>query len=86
MSVPSFAIVPLLLVAFVLLAIEHYKTNPDHQVRDLRFVMMAAAIVMMFAQLLIAPILPWLSLLLFGLALVWLVVAAALMRRRLRGG
>lgn len=86
MSMPTFAIMPPLIAAFVLLAFEHYKTNPQHQLRDLRFVMMATAVVMMFTQLLLAPALPWLSLLLFGLALVWLGVAAALVGRRLRGG
>jgi len=86
MSMPTFAVVPPLLAAFVLLAFEHYKTNPQHQLRDLRFVMMAAAVVMIFTQVLIASVLPWLSLLLFGLALVWLGVAAALVGRRLRGG
>ncbi len=86
MSLPTFAIIPPLIAAFALLAFEHYKTSPQHQVRDLRFVMMAAAVVMMFTQLIITPILPWLSLLLFGFALVWLGVAAALVGRRLRGG
>jgi len=86
MSMPSYAVVPPLLVAFVLLAFEHYKTNPLHQIRDFRFLMMAGVVVMIFTQLLFASTLPWLSLLLFGLALVWLVVAAALVRRRLKGG
>ena len=86
MNMPTFAIVPPLLVAFVLLAFEHYKTNPQNQLRDLRFVMMAAAVVMIFTQILIGSVLPWLSLLLFALALVWLAVAAALVARRLRGG
>ena len=86
MSMPSYAVVPPLLVAFVLLAFEHYKTNPLHQIRDFRFLMMAGVVVMIFTQLLFATMLPWLSLLLFGLALVWLVVAAALVRRRLKGG
>jgi hypothetical protein len=83
---PSYAIVPPLLVAFVLLAFEHYMTNPLHPIRDFRFLMMAGVVVMIFTQLLFATMLPWLSLLLFGLALVWLVVAAALVRRRLRRG
>jgi hypothetical protein len=86
MSMPSFAVVLPLLVAFVLLAFEHYKTNPVHQVRDFRFLMMAGVVVMIFTQLLFASVLPWLSLLLFALAVVWLAVAAALVRRRLRGG
>jgi len=85
MSMPSYAVVPPLLVAFVLLAFEHYKTNPVHQLSDFRFLMMAAVVVMIFTQLVIGSILPWVSLLLFGLALVWLVVAAALVRRRMRG-
>jgi len=84
MSMPSYAVVPPLLVAFMLLAFEHYKTNPVHQLRDFRFLMMAAVVVMIFTQLVIGSILPWVSLLLFGLALVWLVVAAALVRRRMR--
>jgi hypothetical protein len=86
MSMPSFAVVPPLLVAFVLLAYDHYMKSPQHQLRDLRFVMMAGAVVMIFTQLLVASVLPWLSLLLFGLALVWLGVAATLVGRRLRGG
>ena len=86
MSMPTFAVVPPLIVAFALLAFEHWKTNPEHQVRDLRFVMMVAAVVMIFTQLLFASVLPWLSLLLFGLALVWLAVAAALVGRRVRRG
>jgi uncharacterized membrane protein len=83
---PTFAIVPLLIAAFALLAYDHYMKSPQHQVRDLRFIMMAAAVVMIFVQALIAPAFPWLSALLFALALIWLVVAAALVGRRLRGG
>jgi hypothetical protein len=86
MNIPTFAVVPLLIAAFALLVFEHYRANPGHPVRDLRFLLMAAAVVMMFAQILIVPALPWLSLPLFGLALVWLAVAAALVGHRLWGG
>ncbi len=83
MIIPTFVIVPLFIIAFVVLAIENYVARPDRQFRDTRFLMMLAAVVLMLAQILLGPAVPWLSLPLFVLALVWTFVAFLLMSRRL---
>lgn len=84
MTVPTGAVIPPLLLAFGLLGFEHYRTNPDKPVRDFRFVMMVAAVLMMAAQLIFSGIFLWLSPALLALALVWLAVAAMLVGRRFR--
>lgn len=81
--IPSYAIIPLLLAAFVLLAADHYMLNPVHTVRNLRFIMMFGAVLLIVAELFASNFYPWLSLPLFGLALLWLAIAGTLFWRRM---
>jgi hypothetical protein len=83
-TIPTGAIIPPLLAAFGMLAFEHYRANPKQPVADIRFLMMAAAVLMMGAQLIFGGETAWLSPALLGLALVWVAVAGALVIRRLR--
>ncbi len=82
MTIPTGAVIPPLLLAFGLLGFEHYRTNPDKPVRDFRFLMMVAAVLMMAAQLIFSGLLLWLSPALLALALIWLAIAGTLVARR----
>lgn len=84
MHIPTAAIIPPLLGAFAVLGWEHYRTNPEKPVRDFRFLMMVAALLMMFGQLGFGYRVGWVSPVLFVLALVWVGVAVTLLRARLR--
>ncbi len=81
-AIPTLAIVPPLLVAFVILAFLHWRGQMKNQILDLRFVMMVGAVVIMFAQILSAGTYAVVSLVCFPLALLWLVVAVVLLRRQ----
>ena len=70
----------------MVLAVGYYRVNPEHPVTNIRFLMMIAAVLMMFVQLMFGRVVPWLSVVLFALALVWLGVAAVLARLRMRAG
>ena len=83
---PTYAVVPPLLAAFAVLAYLHWQGNPKHHIRDLRFLMMSAAILLMFAQILFAGSFPVVSLVCFPLALLWLAVALVLLRRKMQQG
>lgn len=83
--IPTFAIVPVLIAAFVILACDIYILNPSNYVLNIRFILMFSAVAMMFLQILLSNLLPWLSFPLFLLGLVWLAAAIVLMRRRLAG-
>ncbi len=82
LAVPTLAIVPPLLVAFVILAFLHWRGRMGNQILDLRFLMMAGAIVIMFVQILTAGTYAVVSLVCFPLALLWLAVALVLLRRQ----
>ena len=82
LAVPTLAIVPPLLVAFVILAFLHWRGRMGNQILDLRFLMMAGAIVIMFVQILTAGTYAAVSLVCFPLALLWLAVALVLLRRQ----
>ncbi len=84
MTVPTGAVIPPLLLAFGLLAFEHYRTNPEKPIRDFRFLMMVAAVLMMAAQLIFSGIFWWLPPALLVLALIWLAVGGTLVARRFR--
>jgi len=86
MGVPTYAVVPPFLVAFAVLAYLHWQANPKHHLLDLRFLMMSAAILLMFAQILFAGSFPVVSLVCFPLALLWLAVALVLLRRKMQQG
>ena len=81
--IPSYAIIPVLIASFVMLAADHYKLNPVRPVRNSRFLMMVVAILLMIADLFVGAMMPWLSVPLFALALIWLAIAGALFWRRM---
>ncbi len=81
--ISSYAIIPPFLAAFVLLAADHYMLNPVHSVRNVRFLMMTGAVLMIIAELFAPTFMPWLSLPLFALALLWLAIAGTLFWRRM---
>jgi len=83
MSVPSYVVVPILIAAFAILSAEHYIANPEKHIRDIRYLMMVAAVIMIFAQILLAKLFPAVSMPLFILSVLWLAGAGLLMYRRL---
>jgi fatty acid desaturase len=84
MRIPTGAVIPPLLLAFGLLAFEHYRGNPDKPVRDPRFLMMVATVLMMAAQLIFGGSSLWVSPVLLALAMILLAVAGTLVGRRFR--
>jgi hypothetical protein len=79
MHIPSGAIVPLYMVSFVLLYRQYYRINPDRRLLNLHFVLMAGAIVLIFATVSMAN---WsLSLIFFALALLWFGLSIYLQRQ-----
>ncbi|MDE2005317.1 MAG: hypothetical protein KGI51_02020 [Rhodospirillales bacterium] len=80
-AIPTWLIVPPLLAAFVVLAFLHWRGSKGNQILDPRFLLMAGAIVVMFAQILTAGTYPLVSLICFPLALLWLVAALLFLRR-----
>ena len=81
--IPSYAIIPPLLAAFAMLAADHYMLNPARPVRNLRFVMMVLAVLLIVADLFAGVMMPWLSIPLFAVALLWLAIAGTLFWRRM---
>lgn len=86
MFFPTYLVVPPLLVAFGVLAFLHWRSNPPNHLLDLRFLMMAAAILLMFAQIIFAGSYHLVSQVCFPLALVWLAVSLRLLRRHVIQG
>ena len=81
MSIPTGAILPCFLAAFVWLAYQYYVVNPDRRLLNMRFTLMAGAIVLTLLYLMAIPhegIFP-LVFLLLGVA--WLACALILHRR-----
>jgi hypothetical protein len=76
--IPTAAIVPLFLVSFVVLAFQYFRVNPDRRLLNLRFGLMAGAIVLALVQI-AYPGRP-LSLVLLLLGLFWLVYSLYLLR------
>ena len=79
---PTLAVVPPLLVAFIVLAFLHWRGKMANQILDTRFLMMVGAIVLMFVQILAAGTWPVVSLVCFPLAMLWLAVSLFLLRRQ----
>ena len=79
---PTLAVVPPLLVAFIVLAFLHWRGKMANQILDTRFLMMVGAIVLMFVQILAASTWPVVSLVCFPLAMLWLAVSLFLLRRQ----
>jgi len=84
MTIPTGAVIPPLIIAFALLAFDHYRANPDRPATNFRFLMMVAAVLMMVVQLIFGGEIAWLSPLLLALALIWLAVASVQVARRFR--
>jgi hypothetical protein len=79
MDIPNAAIVPLYIASFILLYVQYFRLNPDRRLLNVRFGLMAGAVVLMFASVLLAD---WsLSLIFFILALVWVGMAIYLFRQ-----
>ena len=78
MRIPTSAIVPFYVVSFLVLAYQYFRVNPERRLVNLRFCLMAGAIVLMLATILLANR----SLLVgcFALALVWLALSLYLLR------
>ncbi|MGH7042447.1 MAG: hypothetical protein ACREFY_09980 [Acetobacteraceae bacterium] len=86
MVIPTYLVVPPLLVAFGMLAYLHWRSRLRSNLLDLRFLMMVGAVLLMFTQILLSDLFPMVSLACFALALVWLTVAALLLRRQMTQG
>ena len=80
--IPNYAIIPLLLAAFITLAIGYYIQNPVRPIRNLHFVMMVLAVLLIFADLFAGSLMPWLSIPIFAMALLWLAIGSTLLWRR----
>jgi hypothetical protein len=80
--IPNYAIIPLLLAAFIVLAVGHYMQNPLRPIRNLNFVMMVLAVLFIFADLFASGLMPWLSIPIFAIALLWLAIGSTLLWRR----
>jgi len=78
MYIPNGAIVPLFIASFIVLAFQYYRINPDRRVLNLQFGLMAGAIVLMFMAITMAD--PFMSLVFFGLGLLWLGLTLYLLR------
>jgi hypothetical protein len=79
MYIPSGVIVPLYILSFVILYRQYYRINPDRRLLNLHFVLMAGAIVLIFATIFMAD---WsLSLIFFALALLWFGLSIYLLRQ-----
>ncbi len=70
MHISNFAIVPLYVASFIMLAFQYFRVNPARRVLDLRFGLMAGAVILMLASVALSnfPVSP----VLFLLALFWL--------------
>ena len=86
MSIPTYFVVPPLLVAFAMLAYLHWRGQSRRNLIDLRYLMMVGAVLMMFTQILLAGSFPLVSLVCFPLALAWLAVASLLLARQMTQG
>lgn len=81
--IPTYAIIPVLLAAFVMLAADHYMLNSVRPVWNSRFLMMILAVLLIVADLFANAMMPWLSLPIFALALIWLAISGTLFWRRM---
>ncbi len=78
MYIPNSVFIPLYIASFVMLAFQYYRINADRRVLNLRFGLMVGAIVLMILAVFMAE--PFLSLIFFALALVWLGLTLYLFR------
>jgi len=81
MIVPIGAIIPLFLVAFVLLAFQYLRVDPDRRLLNLHFVLMASGIILMFVYIMMLDLHTHLfSMVFLALGLFWLATALLLLR------
>ena len=81
MIIPTGAIIPLFMVTFFLLAFQYYVVNPDRRMLNLRFVLMASDIILMFVYLMMLDLhTPLFSMVFLALGLFWLATALLLLR------
>ena len=76
--IPNGAIVPFYIASFLMLSFQYYRIDPDRRVFNLHFGLMAGAILLIFFT--VSLIEPLLSMILFGLALLWVAVSIYLFR------
>jgi len=76
---PTWTIVPLFIVSFVLLLFQYYRVNPDRRLLNLHFGMMVGDLVLMMCTITINSG-PRLSQIFFALALIWLGSTLWMMR------
>jgi hypothetical protein len=77
-SIPTGFIAPLFLVSFVLLLLQYYRLHSERRVLNLRFMLMAGAIALLFATVFFSNQ-PF-SLAFLLLALLWLGLSVWLLR------
>jgi hypothetical protein len=81
--VPTSLIFPIFLVAFALSAFAYFLNLPKRPLHSVKFVMMGGggALMVLVVALAIIPVeIVWLSWLLLGIAIVWLLVAIQVLR------
>jgi hypothetical protein len=78
MTIPTSAIVPLLLASFGMLAFQYFRLDPERRVLNLRFGLMVGAVVLMFTSVGLGNSV--LSPVFFLLALFWLCLTLYLFR------
>jgi len=81
MNIPTGAIMPCFLAAFVWLAYQYFVVSPDRRLLNVRFMLMAGAIVLNLAYLLVVPHAGIFPLVILLLGLGWLAAALVLHRR-----
>jgi glucan phosphoethanolaminetransferase (alkaline phosphatase superfamily) len=78
MSIPNGVIVPLFLLSFVALYYQYFRINPDRRLLNMRFGLMAGAVVLTVASVFMTD---WpLSPVFFVLGLLWLGLSLYLLR------
>ena len=80
MYIPTGAILPCFLAAFVWLAWQYFIVNPDRRLLNARFILMAGAITITFLYLMAIPHTGIIPLVFLLLGLAWLGAAMVLQR------
>lgn len=79
MRIPTSLSIVCFLAAFVLMAFQYYRLNPERRVLNVRFLLMVGAVVLLFLDLFLGAW-PEASMLFFVLAVVWLAAAVYYLR------
>lgn len=86
MVFPTYLIVPPLFFSFAVLVFLFWRASPRIPLLDLRFLMMAGAIIVMLVQVALSGFYPAVSEVCFVLAMIWLAASLLLLRRYIRQG